>query len=617
MRIQRHPLEVTLVTTFRRLDPRRSLVAGISWLVIALASCFAVAASLWVGSLARDNIVRQHARRLALETDQLASDVAQAIAARRNAVAAAAALFGRGNDADPDAARRTLFAGLQRDHPELGWIGMTDPDGRVVVGAPAERPPPWFGGGRHGLWLGAIPEGVAADRFEPLATAQPVLGALALPATDAGEHPVGVVAAKLSWRRNGAHQRLLGESGDASLAAQALLIDGQGTVVAGPADWRGRQWDGSPVPDQPLLPAGPRFEGLPDGRVLLVARAPVEVTGTGSNNRWQVQLIEPKDRVYVRADALGLQILWVSIGLGALTAMLGALGARRLTRRLARLTASAMAVRGRSAEHIEVPPGHDEVTTLAAAFATVLEDLRRERADLRALGSELERRVAARTREVERLAAESRYAAVVRERLKIARDLHDTLAHSMMAMLSEIRLLRRLQVQDPGALAAELARAEEVAQSGLNEARSAITQVRADTVRDIGLGPALRRLFERFVDHTAIAGEFTADAAAANVGDERAETLLRIAAEALRNVERHARATHFEVVLRIEGGTHLELSIRDNGIGFDPQRVPPGHFGLVGLREQAQLIDADLDVVSVINVGTTVKLRLRVSPEAL
>ena len=96
-----------------------------------------------------------------------------------------------------------------------------------------------------------------------------------------------------------------------------------------------------------------------------------------------------------------------------------------------------------------MPPGLDEVSQLGAAFAGILDDLRQERRELQSLSSELERRVTVRTLEVERFAEESRYSAIVRERLKIARDLHDTLAHSMMAMLSEIRFLRKLQAHDP------------------------------------------------------------------------------------------------------------------------------------------------------------------------
>jgi signal transduction histidine kinase len=593
---------VSSVARLHGLDPRRSLVAAISWLVIALAACFALAASLWVGSLARDNLVQQHARRLALETDQLGSDLGQAILARRNALKAVGAI-----SSTPQA----MFEELQRSYPQLGWIAVADASGRIVAGAPGDTQL-WFAPASRGLWLGAIPaDGAALNSYPaPLEVAIPSLGDMALSVSDASGRLLGVVAARLNWRRSNAHQQLLSDSADASLAAQALVLDGNGVVVIGPADWRGKAWGGAREP-------GPRFETLPDGSTALAARAPIETGATAPGAGWQVQLSEPKERVYRRADALAVQILWVSLGLGALTALLGALGARRLTRRLQRLTDSAMAVGGSSATHIEVPPGRDEVSKLAAAFAKILEDLQRERSELRALGSELERRVAVRTREVERLAEESRYAAIVRERLKIARDLHDTLAHSMMAMLSEVRLLRRMQAREPAMLADELTRAEQIAQDGLNEARTAITQMRVNAVRDTGLGAALERLFGRFVDHTGIAGEFTADPAAANVGDERAEIIYRIADEALRNIERHAQATFVRMALRMVEGTHLEFAVADNGIGFDPHAIAAGHFGIVGLREQAQLIGAVLELYSAYNSGTTVRLRMRIVPEAL
>jgi signal transduction histidine kinase len=268
-------------------------------------------------------------------------------------------------------------------------------------------------------------------------------------------------------------------------------------------------------------------------------------------------------------------------------------------------------------ERIEVPDGRDEVAQLAGAFSKVLDDLHRERSELLALSGELERRVAVRTREVERLAEESRYAAIVRERLKIARDLHDTLAHSMMAMLSEVRLLRKLQAHDPASLADELSRAEEVAQDGLNEVRTALAQMRLNAVRDTGLGPALARTFDRFVDRTGLIGEFISDGEAARFGDERAETLFRMAEEALRNIERHAMATRVTMTLAVKIESHLSLQIEDDGIGFDTGLSRPGHFGLVGLREQAQLIDAELHIRSAPNEGTTLSVSLRIAPEIL
>src|SRR6202023_1426759 len=118
------------------------------------------------------------------------------------------------------------------------------------------------------------------------------------------------------------------------------------------------------------------------------------------------------------------------------------------------------------------------------------------------------------------------------------------------------------------------------------------TQMRVNAVRETGLGPALENAFERFINHTGLTGDFSADPEAARFGDQRAETLLRMAQEALRNVERHAQATRIAVRLRNTDGTHLELCIEDNGIGFDPHALRPGHYGIVGLREQADLIGA-------------------------
>jgi signal transduction histidine kinase len=327
-------------------------------------------------------------------------------------------------------------------------------------------------------------------------------------------------------------------------------------------------------------------------------------------------LSEPRELVYQRANALAIRIWWISICLGAATAALGALGARHLTNRLRNLTLSAAAVGRNETARIEVPSGRDEVAQLAAAFSKVLDDLRQERTELLNLSSELERRVAVRTREVERLAEETRYAAIVRERLQIARDLHDTLAHSMMAMLSEVRLLRKLQVHDPSSLADELARAEEVAHAGLNEARSAIAQMRSNSVRDTGLGPALAKAVERFKDRTGLYVELAIDGDAARFGDERADIIFRMTEEALRNIERHAGASRVRISLATDR-THLSLLIEDDGIGFDPAVSRAGHFGLVGLREQAHLIGAGVAIDSAPDAGTRVRVSLRIAPESL
>ncbi len=609
------------------LDPRQSVAAGIIWLVFALTASFALAASLWVGHLSRETILQQHARRLALETDQLGLELGQAVIARLDAVRASAAVAFLPAETNDGAALRSLFQGLRTAYPELDWSAAATADGTVVAtnrsgeDAFSVNAEPWFRSGRDGLWIGRTGTAAAVGAnysLESLRGDTPSLGEVAMAVRDRNGRTRGVILAQLSWQRPVRHQERLTEAGDARIGAQALVLNRDGAVIVGPDELLGRPWPAVPVgPSRELEPAVPRFERLDGGAIVLVARAPLGATNPLANQGWQVQLSEPRDRVYQRADALYGEIISIAVFLGAVTAIAGAIGARRLTSRLRRLTLSAAAVGRGQSPRIEVPPGRDEVAKLAAAFAGVLDDLQQERRELRTLSEELERRVMTRTREVERLAEESRYAAVGRERLKIARDLHDTLAHSMMAMLSEVRLLRRLQSHEPAALPEELARAEEVAHEGLKEARRAIAQMRVNAVRDTGLGAALEKAFERFTDRTGLATEFTADSAAARVGDERAEVLFRMSEELLRNIERHAQATFVRLSLRCPLGSHLELTIEDDGIGFDPEAPAPGHFGLIGLREQAQLIGAELQFRSAPGTGTAVLIRLRIAPEAL
>jgi signal transduction histidine kinase len=596
------------------IDPRRSLVTGAVWLIIALAVTFAIAAAVWVGAIARENLLAQHVRRLSLETDQLSSDVGQAIDARLAAVRAAARIFRENGVGRSPRDLKDVYDELSTAYPQLDWIEIADSHGIVVAGPGASQngrtveTSRWFRAGLKGPWLGTVDSTTTAS-----AATTSGLGDLAAPVRDDGGRVVGVVAAHLSWRRSVDHPLRLTDETDQEIATQAFVLDRNRVVLVGPPEFLDKPWSGVPA-NSPgrigrasgVTAGAPQFEQLASGRQVLVARSALSASSEVSATGWQVQLCEPNERVYQRADAVAVRIFWVSLALGVLTALIGIVGARHLTRRLKSLTLSVSKV-GHDEADIEVPGGDDEVAQLGRAFAMILEDLREER-------RELERRVGVRTREVERLAEESRYAAVVRERLKIARDLHDTLAHSMMAILSEIRLLRRLHARDPAALAAELERAEAVAHEGLAEARSAISQMRSSTVRETGLGPALAGAFGKFIDRTGLLGDFSADEEAARFGDERGEAFLRIALEALRNIEKHAMATQVAVKLRSAGGTHLQLLIEDDGIGFDPDAVLPDHFGIVGIREQADLIGAEVRIESVPNQGTTVLLSLPLSP---
>jgi signal transduction histidine kinase len=256
----------------------------------------------------------------------------------------------------------------------------------------------------------------------------------------------------------------------------------------------------------------------------------------------------------------------------------------------------------------------DEAARIGDTLAGLVAELQKDKAELQTLNAELDARVAARTREVERLSEENQYAAVIRERLRIARELHDTLAHSMMAMLTQMRLLRKFVDTNPGVLKDELARAEEAAQAGLNEARAAIAQMRYNSVRDTGLDAAVGALAKRFEQRTGIAVAYRCAPEVAGLGDSRAETVFRMIEELLHNVERHARAREVRVELRFDRfAAALAVVVSDDGIGFDADLPLAGHYGLRGLREQASLIGAVLTIETAPQRGVSATITLPLS----
>ena len=308
----------------RIIDPRRSLVTSAVWLIIALAASFSIAAAIWVGAIARQNLFEQHVRRLSLETEQLSSDAGQAIDARLAAVRAAGRILRESGLGERQRELKAVFDELSTAYPQLDWIAIADPQGLIVdaldtlqKGASVETRP-WFRAGLQGPWLGTI--GSASPAAASMASA---LGDLAVPVHDAAGHVVGVVAAHVRWRRAADHpQRLTDETGQ-EIATQAIVLDRNRVVLVGPPEFLGKPWSGIPAnspgrigraSDPHVVAAGaPQFEQLTSGRQVLVARSALSASNEVSATGWQVQLCEPNERVYQRADAVAIRIFCVSL----------------------------------------------------------------------------------------------------------------------------------------------------------------------------------------------------------------------------------------------------------------------------------------------------------------
>lgn len=589
-----------------RADPRRHLAAAIGWAVLALVAVASLVAASVAAATAERRARADTQGLIAQFAVQIDAGLAMNLQTRLSILRATAAQIMASQDRGHAALRRHLEA-VQAQFPEFAWVGVADAEGRVVAatggalegGSVAESA--WFRHGRAAALIGGVHDAAATGVADGAAAHLPAASAApqrwidaAAPIGYGRERVEGVIGARLSyaWIER-LQQQLLGAL-DTQRNLQLIVAGGDGVVVSGPPAWRGR----------PLAQAD-----LSEGGRYLVGRH----RETGEHGLdWTVVVRQPADAALAAAHDTRRWVFLVVLLAGITAALASVAATRALTRRLALLAEGAHAVRsGRRAELV-APAGDDEIGRIGGTLAELVEHLQREKQALAALNAELDQRVAARSARIERLAAESRRAAVTRERLRLARDLHDTLAHSLMALLTQIRLVRKLRPRMADAeLEAELAEAESVAASGLAEARAAIAQVRHNSVPDVGLGPALGELLQRFHERSGVQAELRADPAAAAMADDRAETVFRIVEEALHNVERHAMARHVVVELhesQAGADARRRVTVHDDGRGFDPGAPRQGHYGLIGIREQAALIGATLAIDSAPGRGTRIAL---------
>jgi signal transduction histidine kinase len=195
--------------------------------------------------------------------------------------------------------------------------------------------------------------------------------------------------------------------------------------------------------------------------------------------------------------------------------------------------------------------------------------------------------------------------AVSRERNRLARELHDTLAHSLSALTVQLEALRSLLANDPKAAQETLDDISALARDGLEDSRKAIEALRTDPVETLGLIGTLRDTIQTFQARTGVQADLSIAGEELDLTDEETRTLYRIAEEALTNAERHASAQHVTVRLAF-GADRLDLVIQDDGVGFAPEAAYPGRYGLTGMRERAEMIGATLDVNSRPNGGTEI-----------
>lgn len=209
------------------------------------------------------------------------------------------------------------------------------------------------------------------------------------------------------------------------------------------------------------------------------------------------------------------------------------------------------------------------------------------------------------------LSEESRRSAVIGERNRLAREVHDTLAQGLIGIIIQLEAARQAMAQGlPVKLSGHLERARDLARESLQEARLSVKALRPQALAENSLSMALKDLFAKMTVDTPLVARLTVDGEPRQLPEDWENNLLRIGQEALTNAVRHSQATEFHGRLTFDDH-EVRLHLRDNGAGFDAEKKHEG-LGLQGMRERAAAMGGQLSISSGIGNGTTVSI---VSPK--
>jgi two-component system, NarL family, sensor histidine kinase DegS len=215
----------------------------------------------------------------------------------------------------------------------------------------------------------------------------------------------------------------------------------------------------------------------------------------------------------------------------------------------------------------------------------------------------LNERESAAHREVMKLQANLKEMAVVEERNRLARDIHDGLGASLSSLIIQSEYLLHLTKDE--AVRKEIGELKSSAEESIEELRRSLRMMR----EDFDLAAVVEEYVRTLRDRTQLQIAFERTGVELRLPPAAQLTLFRVLQEALSNCARHSGAKQVQVGLRF-GPDRVELTVRDDGKGFDPEAPRPGHYGLLNMRERARKSRGQLSIESAPGAGTTVLLAL-------
>ena len=220
-------------------------------------------------------------------------------------------------------------------------------------------------------------------------------------------------------------------------------------------------------------------------------------------------------------------------------------------------------------------------------------------------------------RDLQALHQEVRVAAVSEERNRLAREIHDSLAHYLTVANVQLEAAEKLGVERAAQGLEHVQRARRLTLDCLQDVRRSVAALRAATLEELALDRALQRLVSEFSDSTAIPVQLTVELPdQLQLAPELAQALYRSAQEGLTNVHRHAQARSVRVHLQASAAS-VVLVVQDDGVG---SAAPNSHaaafsgYGLMGLRERVALLDGQLSFGPAPGGGSCLRVSLPIQP---
>jgi signal transduction histidine kinase len=213
-----------------------------------------------------------------------------------------------------------------------------------------------------------------------------------------------------------------------------------------------------------------------------------------------------------------------------------------------------------------------------------------------------------------RAMAEAEFAAILNERNRVAREIHDTLSQNLGAISVQLELARAHGVELKPAARNHIATAHKLARAALADARESIWNMRSQILEQCDLAGALERILHQMTDGTSIAPHIKVTGERRRLPPVLENNLLRIGQEAITNATKHAHPKRLDVTLAFQG-RNIRLEVQDDGVGFDqtqPVSAERRSFGLVGMKERAELLGGVFEVATQPGGGTRVMVSVPV-----